>query len=291
MPSTVTLSETIGGSTAHVTVAQGEVIGEVAAESNYNPELPAPPQFGGQVPAVFSIQITIPTGVSPEGILFETGIKTRNLYMGFDGNNDLIFKAWGTANGATGNPERIVYDGSLIARDTTVTLTGEVLSLMNEPNPPPSRVRLWIDHEFVGVGQRSTARGVVWAGFGEGGVDSSAPLFNGEAGNFNNPASDSGVVFDSDLRYWHDTLVGTVKLDRETVIVVQTDSGTHKTLTLDTKPEKVWQVFDGRLRIDWSQSEFYRQVVWDHNRVFDVTTLNTRSAQVVQDENRVLRIH
>ena len=291
MPSTVTLSETMGGSTAHVTVAQGEVIGAVTTESNYNPELPAPPRFGGQVPAVFSIQITIPTGVSPEGILFETGVRIRNLYMGFDGNNDLIFKAWGSGKGATHNPERIVYDGSLIPRNTTVTLTGEILSQMNEPNPPPSRVRLWIDHEFVGVGQRATARGGVWAGFSEGGVDSRAVGFTGEVGNFNNPASNSGVVFDSDLRYWHDTLVGTVKNNLETVIVVQTDSGTRKTLALDTKPEKIWQVFEGRLRIEWSQSEFYRQVVWDHNRVFDVTMLNTRSAQVVQDENRVLRIH
>jgi hypothetical protein len=299
MPANLTLAQAAEASTAHITVAQGGTLGACTIESNYNPAA-SPPRFSGSVSAVFSIQITIPSAVNPEGIIFETGSAVSHIYLGFDGNYDLIFKAW--AGRFPTNSERVVYDGSLLPRDQTITITGEVRHFRLEANPAVSGVRLWVDHTFAGQGQLASgvANQGAWASVSVGGMvdGSTGGVLQGEAGNFTDPVSASGVVYDTGLRYWHDTLVGTLKLDRETVLVIQTDEADLRTLALDAETSKVWQLFSRQVRIDWTESEIYRQVVFDHNRIFDVTMLNSGNARidwtdsefpirVVQDHNLV----
>jgi len=294
---TIPLSEAINGTNADVSIASGTQLGAVITPPDWSPSL-SPPQFDGEQPAVFSVKLNVPSAGTAEGCIFECGGNTRGAYLGFDGNGDLIWRF----DNAIGR--RVVVDSSLIPKDQTITILAEILHIGGNyvsanpelfPDRPLDRARVWVNLNVRGVAQHTQLNSSVWAQFVGGKVNGT---FNGvvgnsgpfiETGNHDQDVTTSGVTFISDLKYYRNAIIENPAKDLKTVLVLQEESFNRRTLALDKQDSRVAWTNSRELRIDYANSTFTTQVVWDHNRITDVKFEDAETHQVTWLNSKTLR--
>ena len=180
-------------------------------------------------PATFHCTIRVPSSVKPLGLIWEQGSATAGSYLGFDGNGDLVLRAGsGTASPPSDDIARIYIANTLIPRDRDIDLVWDIRC--NQTNRS-GRVRLWLNNQFMGEQSTSDASDFTNNEFADSGGGTYG-TFNGtsvlgEAGNFAQDVTDSGVELRSDLTYWNneqvttliDTLIQTDEIDPGDTIV------------------------------------------------------------------------
>ena len=294
---TVPLTEVITGSNADLTIASGTQLGQPQEPDTWSAAT-VPPVFDGEQPGVWSVQLNVPSATTPEGCIFEIGGNIRGVYLGFDGNGDLI---WRFHNGVN---RRIVVDSSLIPRDQTITITAEILHVGGFyvssnpslfPDRPLDRGRVWVNLNHRGICNATSVLNSKFSqdvggqvnGFWNGVVGNRIPFI--EAGNHDQDVTTSGVTFVSGLRYYHNAIVENPAKFIGTVNVLQEEAFNRRALWLDAQDSRVSWTSTRDLRIDYANSTFITQVVWDHNRISDVKFEDHETHQVTWLNSKTLR--
>jgi len=293
----VPLAEATAGTNADMTIASGTQINRVVAPDEWLPTL-SPPQFDGEQPGIFSVQLNVPSAGTAEGCIFECGGNIRGAYLGFDGNGDLIWRF----DNAVGR--RVVVDSSLVPKDQTITIIAELLHVGGNyvssnpslfPNRPLDQAKIWVNQTVRGVASNQNPNNGRWAqavggkvnGFWNGVVGNSGIT---ETGNHDQDVTTSGVTFVSGLRYYHNAVVEQPAKDFQTVNVLQEMDFDRRVSWLPETDTRVVQVHSRNLRIDYENSTFHTQVVWDHNRIADVKYEDHEDHQVTQTNSRTLQV-
>jgi len=285
---TVPLVQATAGTNADMTMAAGDTINQPVLVDDWSPSL-SPVQFDGEQPAVFSVQLNVPSVITPEGCIFEVGGNTRGAMLFFDGNGDLIFRY----HNATGR--RVVIDNSLIPTDQTITIIAEILHVGGNtvsteperfPDQPLDRCKVWVNQNLRGYAQASSRSTLIWSQFSGGLVDGTNVAHVGksgafaEVGNFDQAVSTSGVTWVSGLRYYRNAIIEQPARSFRTLNVLQEASFNRRTLALDSQDSRVAWINNKNLRIDYANSTFTTQVVQDHNRISDVKFEDVDTHQV-----------
>ena len=162
--------------------------------------------------ATFHCVVRVPAGIIPTGCIWEMGSSTSGAYIGFDGNGDLVLRAGaGSATPLPQNIARMYVPNAAIPRGRDLDFVWEIRT--NKANRA-GRVRLWINNQFFG--EQTTSNGTDFtankfadtSGGAYGRVAAGGVL--GEAGNFGDLVTNSGVLLKSVLQYWNDTPVSTI---------------------------------------------------------------------------------
>ena len=293
----IPLSEAITGSNADLTIASGTQLGQPQEPDTWSAAT-SPPVFDGEQPGVWSVQLNVPSATTPEGCIFEIGGNIRGVYLGFDGNGDLI---WRFHNGTN---RRIVIDSSLIPRDQTITITAEILHIGGFyvssnpslfPDRPLDRGRVWVNLNHRGICNATSVLNTKFSqdvggkvnGFWNGVVGNRIPFI--ETGNHDQDVTTSGVTFVTGLRYYHNAIVRQPATDFKTLLVLQEESSNRRTLALDDKQSRVAWTNTGSLRVDYANSTFKTQVVWEHGLISDVKFEDAETHQVTWINSKTLR--
>lgn len=291
---TITLADATNGSQADWEVASGGSLGMTVPSSWTTPSTPE--KADNQQPATFSVQINVPSATDPEGSIFEIGGNPRGPYLGFDGSHDLI---WRFSTGGTGR--RVVVPLANIPRDQTITIIAQLnflginaSSFLSEtPVRVPLQARVWVNLKGYSSGFLSADQheGLTnWSNISTGKVNGkSGAIVRRESGNYDQAVTISGVTFVTGLRYWHNTIVEQPAKDIAIRQVLQESSKDRRSYQLDMKDFRVTWINSQNLRIDYANSTFKTQVVWDHNRISDVKYEDHEVHQVTQLNSRTLR--
>lgn len=299
MPSwkTISLAEALSGNNADNVLASGDTMLRVVGPDDWS-QSALPVQFDGGQPAVFSVQLNVPSATTPEGCIFECGNRIRGAYLGFDGDGDLI---WRWHNGQ-GN-RRVVVDTAQVPRDQTITVVAELLYIggfgtddpVLFPEKPFGRTRLRIDLNVKAVGQLTGFIGNRWAG-GHGGQVNGADFVHvgdrgqTESGNFDQEVTLSGVTFVSGLRYYRNAEVESHAKDFKTVNVLQESDFERRVSWIAEENSRVSWINSRPIRVDYANSTYHTQVVWDHNRIADIKYEDHDDHQVTQTNSRTLPV-
>jgi hypothetical protein len=138
--------------------------------------------------------------------VFETGSSTDGCALGFNPSGDLIWRAGSGADPATvpNDIARIVVPAADVPKDRQI----KILCDIRCDGVNSGRVRLWIDGVKYGEDQTDDASVfTVFATTSNGGVNGfQGSVVTGEGSGFGG-ALNAYVTLNSDLRYWHNTLV------------------------------------------------------------------------------------
>jgi len=130
-----------------------------------------------------------------------------------NGGGDLIWRAGHQNEGDS--RARVVVDNSEIPTDTDFTILCDVRCESGQPG----RVRIWIDGVLKGTDDTGAGtqkfNGNGWSSGDNGRVNGytdhrhhfSGEIIGPESGFYHQPLTNSGVTFESELRYWHGELV------------------------------------------------------------------------------------
>lgn len=290
---TIPLGEAAAGTNADWEVASGGSLGMTQPDLWATPSTPE--KADNQQPAIFSVQINVPSATDPEGSIFEIGGNPRGPYLGFDGSHNLI---WRFSTGGTGR--RVSVPLTAIPRDQTITIVAHLNFLgVNAPNflsetpvRVPLQARVWVNERGYSAGYLdvdSAAALTNWSNTSAGLVNGkSGQIVSGESGNYDQAVTISGVTFVTGLRYYHNAIVEQPAENFDTINVIQTNDATRHAAWLNTGSRRVPWLSTGTLPIIWSSSEVLakERVAWDHNRIADVKFEDDEEAQVVYDHNR-----
>jgi len=166
------------------------------------------PEFDRGTSGVWAVTINVSSVTDPLGCIFEMGNTTKGCYLGFDSSHNLIWRAgYGTDASANVNMARAVVLNAEIPTDTDFTILCDV----RNDGSASGRVRIWIDDTLKGTAETSDGSAfsdTEWSADADGKVNGIYELaVAGEAGDYTQTVTTSGVTFESELRYWHDTLV------------------------------------------------------------------------------------
>lgn len=298
MPSwkTISLAEALSGDNADNVLASGDTMNRVVGPDDWS-QSALPVQFDGGQPAVFSVQLNVPSATTPEGCIFECGNNIRGAYLGFDGNGDLI---WRYHNGVG---RRVVVDTALVPRDQTITVVAELLHVGGDgtdnrllfPDRPLGRARLRIDLNVRGVANAISPIDVRWAGGAGGKVNGYSNGIVGnrgilEDGNHDQEVTLSGVTFVSGLSYYRNAEVESPAKDFKTVNVLQEADFERRVSWIAEENSRVSWINSRPIRVDYANSTYHTQVVWDHNRIADIKYEDHDDHQVTQTNSRTLPV-
>ncbi len=172
--------------------------------------------IGRSKSATFRVSLTVASGTTPQGCIFEVGSSTTGAYLGFNGAGDLIWRAGsGAAPGSAPNAmARVVIPNASIPTNTQFTILCDLRCSTTEAG----RVRLWINGRKLA--EDSTDDGSafvsgVWATTSSGQYKGSqASIVAGESGSYSQDPELSSVTLNSNLEYWENVLIDeTLEID------------------------------------------------------------------------------
>jgi|GEM_PF-3633825 len=193
----------------------------ITRDYNYNSG-GAVPSMGSNQNSVFKATIKIPTGKNPYGCIFEMGSNTKGGYCGFNSSSTLIVRMGDGKYppGGPGTPEVDVNNYARVEISTASLPQNVDFDLMWEFQVEPvARVRVWVDNVLVAEDQSDDgspmetagqpASNHPWAdssdgkynGFNDGIVKENDAYYAGVV-----TIAGSGLLLQSDLSYWADTL-------------------------------------------------------------------------------------
>lgn len=168
-----------------------------------------PPQIDRNNNATFRVTLKVPTGVNPVGSIFEMGGTTKGVYVGFDGNYDLVLRCGYGGSSWASNPNaicRMVIPNASIPSNVDFDLMWDI-----RVGSEGALMKCWIDDVLMdsdATDDGSDFTSSAWTDNDEGrfnGIyDDSV---QGEAGSYTQAVTTSGVLIQSNLEYWHNTLV------------------------------------------------------------------------------------
>ena len=190
--------------TADETIADGGAINSAYAYTASG----SPPNMGRSQNAVMRITVKVPTAVTPLGTIWEMGNTNDGGLVCFDGNQDLVVRAGdGAGSWNVNHIARVVIPNASIPSNVDFDLMWDIRC----DGANSGRVRVWIDGFLVGedaTDDASQFQSGVWSATNDGQVDgNNGSLPTGEAGAHGQDVTASGVLLQSSMDYWADTLV------------------------------------------------------------------------------------
>ncbi len=159
--------------------------------------------------ATFRVNLTVASGTTPQGCVFEVGSSTTGGYLGFNGSGDLIWRA-GSGATPTGNGNlmaRAVVPNASIPTNVPFTILCDVRCNSTDPG----RVRIWFDGRKMAedaTNDGSTFPSNVWTTSSNGQYKGTqASIVAGESGLYTQNPELSSVTLNSNLDYWYNTLI------------------------------------------------------------------------------------
>jgi hypothetical protein len=194
----------VPSATADETIADGGAINAAFAYTGGG----SPPNMGRSQNATMKITLKLPTGITALGTIWELGNTNDGGMVCFDGNQDLVVRVGdGSGSWNVNHIARIVIPDASIPKNVDFELMWDIRC----DGANSGRVRVWIDGFLVGEDETDDAsqfQSAVWSSTNDGQVDGnngSSPT--GEAGSFGQDVTVSGVLLQSSMEYWADTLV------------------------------------------------------------------------------------
>lgn len=169
----------------------------------------SPPQIDRNANGTFRVTLKVPTATNPEGCVFDLGGTTKGMYVGFNGSYDLVLRCGygGSDYASNGNSIcRMVISNASIPSNVDFDLMWDI-----RVGSEGALMKCWIDDVLVGsdaTDDSSDFSSSAWSDNDEGKFNGVYDdNVQGETGSYTQAVTASGVLIQSSLEYWHNTLV------------------------------------------------------------------------------------